>query len=85
LFFDIGAAVGVGALLSVLIGPFFGGARPFAEGLGNLVGELLMFLGIAGVGVLLGFWSVVAVGKDWRGRRLRRFTEQHHGRRIIRG
>lgn len=80
LFFDLGAAVGVGALLSLLIGPFAGGSTPFAEGLGFFIGELLMFLGIAAVAVFLGFLAVVALGKDWKSRGLRRY-EQNYSRR----
>jgi hypothetical protein len=73
LFADLGAAVGIGALLSLLIGPFAGGAKPFQEGLGFFVGQVLMFLGVAAVGVGLGYLSVVALGKDWKSRGLLRY------------
>ena len=87
LFFDIGAAVGVGALLSVTIGPFAGGSQPFVEGLGMFVGQILMFLGIAAVGVMLGFLGVVALGKDWKSRSLRTYevTYKRRPRRPVRG
>ena len=77
LFADIGAAVGVGALLSLLIGPFLGGSKPFAEGLGAFVGQVLMFLGLAAIGVFVGFMIMVAFGKDWKSRGLRRYEEAH--------
>ena len=80
LFGDIGTAVGVGALLSLLVGPFAGGSKPFAEGLGSFVGQVLMFLGIAGAGVVLGFWGVVAFGKDWKSRGLRRYESNYRKR-----
>jgi hypothetical protein len=73
LFADLGAAVGGGALLSLFIGPFAGGGKPFAEGLGFFVGQILMFLGVAGVGVGLGFLAMVAFGKDWKSRGLLRY------------
>jgi hypothetical protein len=84
---DVAAAVGVGALLSLLIGPFLGGARPFAEGLGNFVGQVLLFLGVAAVGVFLGFAAVVALGQDWRSRSLRQYEQSYRAKpgRIVRG
>jgi hypothetical protein len=87
LFADLGATVGIGALLSLLIGPFAGGSKPFAEGLGSFVGQVLMFLGVAAVGVTLGFLSVVTVGKDWRSRGLRRYELNYakRPRRSVRG
>jgi hypothetical protein len=80
LFADLGAAVGGGALLSLLIGPFAGGAKPFDGGLGSFVGQLLMFLGVAAVGVGLGFLTMVTFGKDWKSRGLLRY-EQNHAKR----
>jgi hypothetical protein len=80
LFADLGAAVGVGALLSLLIGPFAGGAKPFEGGLGFFVGSLLMFIGVAAVGVGLGFLAMVTVGKDWKSRSLLRYEQNHHKR-----
>jgi hypothetical protein len=80
LVFDLGAAVGVGALLSLLIGPFAGGSTPFSEGLGTFVSELLMFLGIAAVAALLGFLIVVTLGKDWKSRGLRRYEQNYRKR-----
>lgn len=77
LFADIGAAVGIGGLLSVLVGPFLGGSTPFEGGPGWFVGQLLLFLLLAAVGVFLGFVSVVAFGKDWKSRGLRRYEEAH--------
>lgn len=80
MFFDIGAAVLVAALLSLLIGPFIGGSTPFAGGLGLFVGQFLMFLGIAAVGSFLGFLAVVALGKDWKSRGLLRYEQQYKKR-----
>jgi hypothetical protein len=77
LFADLGAAVGVGALLSLFIGPFAGGSKPFEEGLGFFVGQMLMFLGVAGVGVGLGYLGMVALGKDWKSRGLLRYERNY--------
>ncbi len=84
---DVGAAVVAGALLAVLVGPFFGGSKPFVEGLGFFIGQLLLFLAIAAVGVVLGFLAMVAVGKDWKSRGLRRFEQTYKRRpnRTVRG
>jgi hypothetical protein len=87
LFFDIGAAVLAGALLSLILGPYAGGSKPFVEGLGAFVGQLLMFIGIAAIGVFLGFAAMVTVGRDWRSRRLARYelTYNRRPRRPVRG
>jgi hypothetical protein len=78
---DIGVATIAAAMVSLLLGPFAGGSKPFAEGLGVFVGEFLMFLGIAFVGALVGFLGLVALGKDWKSRGLRRYEENYHKRR----
>lgn len=77
LFFDLGAASIVGGLLALLIGPFAGGSVPFAEGLGTFVGEFLQFLGLAAIGAFLGFIAMIAFGKDWKSRGLRRYEENY--------
>lgn len=74
---DIAAAVGIGALLSLLVGPFAGGSTPFAGGVEMFVLQALMFVGVAAAGAMLGFLAVVALGKDWRGERLRRYEQSH--------
>jgi hypothetical protein len=80
LFFDIGAAVVIGALLSLIIGPFAGGSKPFVEGLGAFVGQMLMFIGIAAVGVFLGFAFTVAFAKDWKSQRLHNYETTYSRR-----
>jgi hypothetical protein len=87
LFFDIGTAVLVGALLSLILGPYAGGSKPFVEGLGAFVGQMLLFIGIGALGVFLGFAAMVTFGKDWRSRRLERYetTITRRPRRPVRG
>jgi hypothetical protein len=81
LFADVAAAVGIGALLSLLIGPFLGGSKPFADGLDFFVGQMLLFLAIAALGVFIGFVLAVALGKDWKSRGLKSYSERIARRR----
>ena len=80
LFFDLGAASVVGALLALLLGPFAGGDVPFDEGLGTFIGEFLQFIGLAALGTFLGFAAMIVAGKDWRTRGLRQYEQVHRKR-----
>jgi hypothetical protein len=84
---DLGAAVGLAAILSITVGPYVGGSTPFANGLGYFVGQFMLFLGLAAVGTLLGFLGVVAMGKDWKSRGLRRYEQNYRAKphRTVRG
>jgi hypothetical protein len=87
LFGDMCVAVVVGTLLSVIIGPFAGGQKPFGEGVEFFVYEVLLFFGIGAVATLLGFVVVTALGKDWKSRGLKRFEQRYNRRphRAVRG
>jgi hypothetical protein len=78
--FDLGAAAVVGALLSLLIGPFVGGNVPFEGGLASFVGQFLQFLGLAALGFFLGFAGTIVLGKDWKSRGLKRYEERYQKR-----
>jgi hypothetical protein len=84
---DLGGAALAAGLLAVLVGPFFGGSKPFAEGLAFFVGQILLFLGLAIVGMALGYAAVVAFGKDWKSRSLKRYEQNYRARprRVVRG
>jgi hypothetical protein len=86
-FFDIGAAILVGVLLSLLVAPFAGGIHPLTEGLGVFMAELVVFVGVAAVGGFLSFFAVVTLGKDWKSRGLRRYEQDYLKRphRTVRG
>ena len=45
---DLCVAVAVACLLTVLVGPFFGGTRPFKEGAGLFFAEIWHYLAFAG-------------------------------------
>jgi hypothetical protein len=77
---DLGAGAGVACLASVLIGPFLVGAKPFAAGLGFFVGQILLFVALAGVGIFLGFLGVVALGKDWKSKGLRQYEQTYRAK-----
>ena len=87
LFFDLAGATLIGTTLSLVIGPFIGGGLPFDAGLGFFVGEFLQFLGLAAIGVFLGFVTMIVLGKDWKSRGLKRYEETYKKRphRAVRG
>jgi hypothetical protein len=58
----------VGCLLSVLVGPFFSGSKPVAEGISFLFVQILQYLVLGALGATLGVLVVIAVGRDWKTR-----------------
>ncbi|HEX5206040.1 hypothetical protein ACFQS1_16600 [Paractinoplanes rhizophilus] len=78
-------AVG-GMLLTVLVGPFISGGQPFAGGAGDFFSQVWLYLGFAIVGTLLGYWLAVMLGRDYRSRSLKAFTETRAAkpRRVVR-
>ena len=67
---------GIGAmLLTVLVGPFVSGGQPFSAGAGNFFAQIWLYCGFAIVGTLLGYWVAVVLGRDYRSRSLKAFTE----------
>ena len=83
---DLSAAVAVACLLTVLVGPFFGGTRPFKEGAGLFFVEIWHYLAFAGGGALLGLLVLMALGKDYRAEALKRYTKARAARprRVVR-
>jgi hypothetical protein len=78
-------AVG-GMLLTVLVGPFISGGQPFAGGAGDFFSQVWLYLGFAIVGTLLGYWLAVMLGRDYRSRSLKAFTQTRAAkpRRVVR-
>ena len=70
---DLLLAILVGTVLAVVVGPFVANSRPMADGLESFVAQILLFLAVGFGSALLGFVCMVAVGKDWKSRGLRRY------------
>jgi len=78
-------AVG-GLLLTVLVGPFVSGGEPFSSGAGDFFFQVWLYAGFAIVGTLLGYWLAVVLGRDYRSRSLKAYTERTKARprRVVR-
>jgi len=67
----------VGALLlTVLVGPFVSGDKPFDDGAGSFFLQVWLYAGFAIVGTLLGYWIAVMLGVDYRSRSLKAYTQR---------
>lgn len=64
-----------GCALAVLLGPFFGGSHPFAEGFRFFVGQVIQFLVLAVFGAFLGIGATVALGRDWKTKGWKRYEQ----------
>ncbi|MFD0560420.1 hypothetical protein FB566_3928 [Stackebrandtia endophytica] len=80
LFAELGPAIGVAVLLSVLVAPLLVGGNPFVGGPGWIFIQLLFFAGVTGLGALLGYLIITIVALDYRSQNLRR-VERHYGAR----
>lgn len=72
---DIGGAVVVAMLLTVLVGPLLVGDSPFAGGAGTFFAQIWFYLGATLVGSLIGYLVATALGLDHRSQSLKRFAE----------
>ncbi|MEU7930469.1 hypothetical protein [Micromonospora echinofusca] len=83
---DLAAAVGVALLLTVLVGPLLIGDNPFGGGAGTFFAQIWLYLAAAGVGVLLGYLLLTALGLDHRSQSLKRYAELRASkpRRVVR-
>jgi Na+/melibiose symporter-like transporter len=75
-----------GMLLTVLVGPFVSGGQPFRDGAGDFFSQIWLYAGFAVVGTLLGYWVAMMLGRDYRSRSLKAYTEQRQAkpRRVVR-
>ncbi|MEV0897694.1 hypothetical protein [Actinoplanes sp. NPDC049802] len=69
-----------GMALTVLVGPFLSGDGPFANGAGDFFSQVWIYGACAIVGILLGYWTAVVLGRDYRSRALKAFTEARKAR-----
>ncbi|WP_430780891.1 hypothetical protein [Actinoplanes sp. G11-F43] len=77
---DVGFGALAGMALIVLVGPFVSGDGPFEGGAGNFFAQIWLFIGCAGAGGLIGYWVAVMLGRDYRSRALKAFTQARSDR-----
>ncbi|MEV6526856.1 hypothetical protein AB0M43_33490 [Longispora sp. NPDC051575] len=78
---DLLAAGVTAAVLSVVLGPLFSGKPVFDGGFGMVLGQLVLYLALAGLGAGLGILGVIAVGRDWKTRAWKRHEESLNAKR----
>jgi Na+/melibiose symporter-like transporter len=80
----VGAVAGM--LLTVLAGPFVSGGYPFDGGAGSFFSQIWLYSGCAIVGTLLGYWVATMLGRDYRSRSLKAFTQARNAkpRKVVR-
>lgn len=83
---DLGAAVAVALALTVFVGPLLVGENPFGGGAGLFFAQIWLYLAATAAGVLLGYLSLTALGRDHRSQQLKRFAELKAARprRVVR-
>ncbi|MEU3453195.1 hypothetical protein ABZ671_06290 [Micromonospora sp. NPDC006766] len=72
---DLAAAVGVALALTVFVGPLLVGENPFGGGAGLFFAQIWLYLAATGAGVLVGYLTLTALGRDHRSQQLKRFAE----------
>ncbi|MFC7527856.1 hypothetical protein [Actinoplanes sp. GCM10030250] len=83
---DVGFGALAGMLLTVLVGPFVSGNGPFTNGAGDFFAQIWLYTGCALLGTLLGFWTAVMLGRDYRSKSLKAYTQARvtRPRRVVR-
>ncbi|WP_127497948.1 hypothetical protein [Actinoplanes solisilvae] len=83
---DLVFGVAGAMLLTLVAGPFISGDQPFSGGSEGFFSQIALYAGFAGAGVLVGYWIAVTLGRDYRSRALRAYTEtrQAKPRKIVR-
>lgn len=64
-----------GMALTVLAGPLVSGHGPFANGAGDFFAQIWLYAACAIVGTVIGYWIAVVLGRDYRSRALKAYTE----------
>ncbi|GIE27682.1 hypothetical protein Ait01nite_007270 [Actinoplanes italicus] len=72
---DIGFGALGGMALTVLVGPFVSGHGPFANGAGDFFAQVWLYSGCAIAGTVVGYWIAVMLGRDYRSKALKAYTE----------
>ncbi|MEH1168051.1 hypothetical protein V6V47_21970 [Micromonospora sp. CPCC 205539] len=83
---DVAAVVLVAVVLTVLVGPLLVGNSPFSGGAGTFFAQIWLYLLAAGIGVLIGYLVLTALGLDHRSQQLKRYAEVKASkpRRVVR-
>ncbi|MEU4618905.1 hypothetical protein AB0G04_02840 [Actinoplanes sp. NPDC023801] len=72
---DIGLGALGGMALTVLVGPFVSGRGPFANGAGDFFAQIWLYAACAIAGTVIGYWIAVILGRDYRSKALKAYTE----------
>ncbi|MEV0000804.1 hypothetical protein AB0H28_00770 [Micromonospora sp. NPDC050980] len=83
---DLALAVVVALALTVFVGPLLVGENPFGGGAGLFFAQIWLYLAATAAGVLVGYLTLTALGRDFRSRQLKRYAElkRSRPRRIVR-
>ncbi|MCW3841394.1 hypothetical protein ONA70_14935 [Micromonospora yasonensis] len=72
---DLTGAVAVALALTVFVGPLLVGKSPFDGGAGLFFAQIWLYLAATVAGVLVGFLTLTALGRDYRSQQLKRYAE----------
>jgi hypothetical protein len=61
-------------VLSVLVGPFLTGGKPFANGAGDFFAQVWSYAGFAALGAFVGLAVLITLGLDLRSRQLKNYS-----------
>ncbi|GGR85185.1 hypothetical protein GCM10010169_31880 [Micromonospora fulviviridis] len=72
---DLAVAVVAALALTVFVGPLLVGENPFEGGAGLFFAQIWLYLAATVAGVLVGYLTLTALGRDFRSRQLKRYAE----------
>lgn len=72
---DMAGAVLVALALTVFVGPLVSGSYPFASGAGMFFSQIWLYAAFAGGGAVIGYLVLITLGRDYRSRSLKRYSE----------
>ncbi len=75
----------IAMVLTVIVGPFISGNNPFTNSGDSVFAQLALYFVFALLGTLIGFWTAIMLGRDYRTRGLKAYqTAKSRQRRIVR-
>lgn len=83
---DLIVTVAVALALTVFVGPLLVGENPFGGGAGLFFAQIWLYLAATAAGVLVGYLTLTALGRDYRSQQLKRYAELKAARprRVVR-